>query len=127
MKQNIHKRLEELERLHAADLRETADRAAAPSAMDWFRETMRHNAIGPLPGESQADAFARFLGISSRELADRLQYGRCRTASPRRLRQATAPAECRTSRPRPRHSARDRVVRSSAPGHHYPGTAESSV
>lgn len=73
MKQNIHKRLEELERLHAADLRETADRAAAQSAMDWFRETMRHNAIGPLAGESQADAFARFLGISSRELADRLR------------------------------------------------------
>ena len=34
---------------------------------------MRHNAIEPLPGESQADAFARFLGISSRELADRLR------------------------------------------------------
>jgi hypothetical protein len=73
MKQNLCKRLKELERIHAADLRETADRAAAQSAMDWFRETMRECGIEPLPTESQADAFARFLGISSRELADRLR------------------------------------------------------
>jgi hypothetical protein len=73
MRQNICKRLKELERIHAADLQATADRAAAQSAMDWFREMMRQYAIEPLLGESQADAFARFLGISSRELADRLR------------------------------------------------------
>ena len=73
MKQNIYKRLEELERVHAADLQASADRAASSFAMDWFRETMRHNAIAPLLGESRADAFARFLGISSRELVDRLR------------------------------------------------------
>ena len=73
MKQNIHKRLEELERLHAADLQASADRAAAQFAAEEFQAMMRQYAIEPLPGESQADAFARFLGISSRELADLLR------------------------------------------------------
>jgi hypothetical protein len=73
MRLNIYRRLEELERIHAADLRVSADRAVAQSVRKWIQDTMRDNAIEPLPGESQADAFARVLGISNRELADLLR------------------------------------------------------
>jgi hypothetical protein len=70
MKQNIYKRLEELERVRAADLQASADRAAAQLVVEGFQAMMRQYAIEPLPSESRADAFARVLGISSRELAD---------------------------------------------------------
>jgi hypothetical protein len=70
VKQNIYKRLEELERVRAADLQASADRAAAQLAVEGFQAMMRQYAIAPLPSESRADAFARVLGISSRELAD---------------------------------------------------------
>lgn len=73
MKQDIYKRLEELERVHAADLQASADPAAAQLAVEGFQAMMRQYAIEPLSGESRADAFARALGISSRELADLLR------------------------------------------------------
>jgi hypothetical protein len=73
MKQNIYKRLEELERVRAADLQASADRAAAQLVVEGFQAMMRQYAIEPLPSESRAYAFARVLGISSRELADLLR------------------------------------------------------
>jgi hypothetical protein len=73
MKQNIYKRLEELESMHAAIVQTIAHRADSQSAVEAFQAMMREYAIEPLPGESQADAFARALRISTRELADLLR------------------------------------------------------
>ncbi|MGA2717223.1 MAG: hypothetical protein ABSG41_29445 [Bryobacteraceae bacterium] len=72
MKQNIYKRLEELERIHAA-LQASAARAAAQSGVEEFLEMMRKYSSEPLPGESRGNALARALGISSQELIDLLR------------------------------------------------------
>ena len=67
MKQNICKRLEELERVRAADLQASADRAATQLVVEGFQAMMRQYAIAPLPSESRADACARVLGIGRPE------------------------------------------------------------
>jgi hypothetical protein len=72
MKKNIYRRLEELERIQAAALRARAQRAA-PSGADVVRELMSKFGIETVPGGSQADAFARALGISNLELKDLLR------------------------------------------------------
>jgi len=73
MKRSSCRRLEELERRQAAAEQEIRDRAAAQSGAGKIREFMRAWKVDPLGGESQAEAFARALGFSTRELKDLLQ------------------------------------------------------
>jgi hypothetical protein len=81
MKQNLYKRLEQLESIHAAALKKAAYRAAARSGVEVFGELMRKYGIEPLPGESQMDAFACAAGLSSGELRD-LLWQRSQQAGP---------------------------------------------
>ncbi len=79
MKQKLCKRLEELERISAAAASRTYSRASADEAIEKVRALLRANNVQQEPNESLAETFARFLGITSRELRDRLMqraYGR---------------------------------------------------
>lgn len=80
MKQNLGKRLEELEKISAAAAAQrerVAGRSSADSALETIRALLRANNLQQEPHESLAETFARFLGISSRELRDRLAERAC--------------------------------------------------
>ena len=57
MKQNIYKRLEELERVRATDLQASADRAATQLVVEGFQAMMRQYAIAPFPSEFPGGRF----------------------------------------------------------------------
>jgi hypothetical protein len=71
MRQSLHKRLGQLEKRCAA-AREARREASVESPVEWIRELLRANDFPQEPKESLAGTFARFLGISSRELDARL-------------------------------------------------------
>ena len=72
MRQTL-RRLEGLERIStAAAARRTDKRELADSAIEKIRSLLRANSFQQEPNESLAQTFARFLGISPRELDDRL-------------------------------------------------------
>jgi hypothetical protein len=68
MRQRLCRRLEELERISTAKAQRTDSRVSADSAIDELREVLRANHFQQEPNESLAETFARFLGISLREL-----------------------------------------------------------
>jgi AraC-like DNA-binding protein len=78
MRRNLHRRLGQLEEKHAA-AREARRHASVESPIPQIREILRANNFEQGPRESLAETFARFLGMSSRELNSRLMeraYGR---------------------------------------------------
>jgi hypothetical protein len=77
VRQKLCKRLEDLERIGAAAASRTDSRESADAALETIRTLLRVNNFQQGPKESLADTFARFLGISSRELADRLEQRAC--------------------------------------------------
>jgi len=72
MRQKLCRRLEELEKINAAAAQRTDSRASADSAIETIRTILRTNNFQAEPTESLAQTFARFLGITSRELDERL-------------------------------------------------------
>jgi hypothetical protein len=72
MKKSIYRRLDELERIHAARLRAIEQRSA-PSGAEVIRELMSKLGIELPPGGSRADTLARAAGISNLELKDLLR------------------------------------------------------
>jgi hypothetical protein len=72
VRRKLCKRLEELERISAAAASRTYSHASADAAIEKLRALLRANNFQQEPNESLAQTFARFLGISSRELQDRL-------------------------------------------------------
>ncbi len=75
MKQKLCRRLEELETISAAAASRTNSRASADEAIEKVRALLRANNVQQEPNESLVETFARFLGITSRELRDRLISG----------------------------------------------------
>ena len=80
MKPGIYKKLEQLERLHAAARQAEAYRVA-PSGAEIMRTLLGGYAVEQLPGQSRAETLARAAGISARELKDLLSE-RAHTAGP---------------------------------------------
>jgi hypothetical protein len=77
MRQNIHKRLEVLEKTNAAlQVQKTAGTDGA-AAIRWVRDILQACGVEQQPMESLAEAFARCLGISPRELDSRLRSIAC--------------------------------------------------
>ena len=72
MRQKLRKRLEELEKINAAAAHRTGSGASADSAIETIRALLRANNFQQEPNDSLAQTFARFLGITSRELDERL-------------------------------------------------------
>jgi len=73
MRQKLCRRLEELEKFSAAvAAQRTGSRASADSAIETIRALLRANNFQQEPNDSLAQTFARFLGITSRELDERL-------------------------------------------------------
>jgi hypothetical protein len=72
VRQKLCKRLEDLEKISAAAAQRTDSHASADAAIEKLRALLRANNFQQEPNESLAETFARFLGISSRELRDRL-------------------------------------------------------
>ncbi|MGA2716744.1 MAG: hypothetical protein ABSG41_26945 [Bryobacteraceae bacterium] len=72
MRQKLCKRLEELEKISAATAHRASSRVSADSAIEGLRAVLRANNFQQEPNESLAETYARFLGISSRELWERL-------------------------------------------------------
>jgi hypothetical protein len=72
VRQKLCKRLEDLEKISAAAAQRTDSPASADAAIEKLRALLRANNFQQEPNESLAQTFARFLGISSRELQDRL-------------------------------------------------------
>jgi hypothetical protein len=78
MRQSLQKRLGQLEERSAA-VRDAGRYVCAESPIGKIREILRANNFEQGPRESLAETFARFLGMSSRELNSRLMeraYGR---------------------------------------------------
>jgi hypothetical protein len=69
MRQNIYKKLEQMERIYAAARQSEAYRNG-PSGAEVMRTLLRRYAMEQLPGESRAETLARAAGISTRELKD---------------------------------------------------------
>ena len=74
MKQQLHRRLAELERVSEARARENPP-DSGPPAIEIIRHYLRSRGIEQGPLESLAETFARSLGISCRELDERLRAG----------------------------------------------------
>jgi hypothetical protein len=75
MTQKLCRRLEELEKIGAAataQREQLTSRASADSALEKTRLLLRLNNVQQEPRESLAETLARFLGISSQELQQRL-------------------------------------------------------
>jgi hypothetical protein len=75
MRQKLCRRLEELEKIGAAAAAQREwliSRASAELALEKIRTLLRLNNFQQEPKESLAETFARFLGINSRELQQRL-------------------------------------------------------
>ena len=74
MTRNIQARLTQLERLYGArsETRKQAGEEAARAGLEWMRRLVRALGTEQLPHESLAMAVARAMGISMRELNDRL-------------------------------------------------------
>ena len=72
MTQKLSRRLEELEKVAAGRVARVNGSASADSALAKVRALLRVNNVQQEPNESLADTFARFLGITSGELRDRL-------------------------------------------------------
>jgi hypothetical protein len=68
MRQNICRRLDELESIQAADRRSAAYRSG-PSGMEVFGGLLTKYAIAPLTGEPPADTLARAAEIDTRQLS----------------------------------------------------------
>ena len=71
MRQNVYRRLAELERMHAA-ARQAVARRKGPSGAAVMRTLLSRCAIDQVPGESHVETLARAAGISTRELKDLL-------------------------------------------------------
>ena len=71
MKPSIYKKLEQLERIHAA-ARQAEAYCAAPSGAEIMQTLLCGYGVGQLPGQSRAETLARAAGISARELKDLL-------------------------------------------------------
>ena len=73
MRQKLCRRLEDLEKISAAaTARRAADSRDSGSAIDEIRAILHANNFPQQPVESLAETFARYLGISSRELRQKL-------------------------------------------------------
>jgi hypothetical protein len=71
MRQGVYKRLEGLERIHAAARQVKAYRTR-PSGAEVMSALLSQYATAKHPGESRAETLARAAGISARELKDLL-------------------------------------------------------
>jgi hypothetical protein len=80
MRQSVYKRLEGLERIHAAARRAKAYRTR-PSGAEVMRALLSQYAIAQHPGESRVETLVRAAGISTRELKD-LLWEHAQTAGP---------------------------------------------
>jgi len=80
MRQSVYRRLEELERIHAAARRAKAHRTK-PSGAEVMRVLLSQYAIAQQPGESHVETLVRAAGISTRELKDLLRE-HAQTAGP---------------------------------------------
>ena len=80
MRQNIYRRLEELERIHTA-VRQAEAYLSAPSGAEVMRALLGLYAAEPLAGESRAETLARAAGLGTRELKD-LLWARAHAAGP---------------------------------------------
>jgi hypothetical protein len=89
VKQAIYKKLEQLERIHAAARQAEAYRTA-PSGVEVMQALLCGYAVAQLAGESGTETLARAAGISARELKDRLQE-RVHAAGPAWERATNAP------------------------------------
>ena len=67
----IYKKLEQLERIHAADRHAEAYRTA-PSGAEIMRRLLHGYGVDQLPGQSRTETFAGAAGISARELKELL-------------------------------------------------------
>jgi hypothetical protein len=72
VRQKLCKRLEELEKISFAAAQRTDYRESADAAREKILMLLRANNFQQGPKESLAETFARFLGISPRELDNRL-------------------------------------------------------
>jgi hypothetical protein len=89
VKPAIYKKLEQLERIHAA-ARRAEEYCTAPSGVDVMQALLRGYAVAQLAGESRTETLARAAGISARELKDLLQE-RAHAADPAWERATKAP------------------------------------
>ena len=80
MRQSVYKRLEGLERIHAAARRAKAYNTR-PSGAEVMRDLLSQYAIAPQPGESHVETLVRAAGISTRELKE-LLWEHAQTAGP---------------------------------------------
>jgi hypothetical protein len=72
VRQKLCRRLEELEKITAAAAQRINSRKSAGSAIETVQALLRAYSFQQEPNESLAQTFARFLGITSRELDERL-------------------------------------------------------
>ena len=79
MRRSVYKRLEGLERIHAAARRAKAYRTRSSGA-EVMRTLLSQYAIALHPGESRVETLVRAAGISTRELKD-LLWERAQTAA----------------------------------------------
>ena len=75
MRQNVYRRLAELERIDAAARQAVAPRKG-PSGAEVMRTLLSRCVIEQVPGESHVETLARAAGISMRDLKSILS-GRC--------------------------------------------------
>ena len=80
MRQSVYKRLEGLERIHAAARQAKAYRTR-PSGAEVMSVLLSQYAIAQHPGESRVETLVRAAGISTRELKD-LLWEHAQTAGP---------------------------------------------
>jgi hypothetical protein len=80
MRQSVYKRLEALERIHAAARQAKAHRTRL-SGTEVMSALLSQYAIVQQPGESRVETLARATGISTRELKD-LFWEHAQTAAP---------------------------------------------
>jgi hypothetical protein len=74
VRQDVYRRLKNLERNHAAT-RQAAAYRNGPSGAEVMQTLLSRYAIEQLPGESRAETLARAAGINTRELKS-LLFGR---------------------------------------------------
>jgi hypothetical protein len=72
MKQQLHRRLAELERVAEARVRAQPADDDEDSSIEMVKQYLRARGIEQSPLESLAETFARALGITCRELRERL-------------------------------------------------------
>jgi hypothetical protein len=77
VRQKLCRRLEEPEKISLAAAQRTDYRESADAALEKIRALLRANNFPQEPKESLAEATARFLGISPRELDNRLTQRAC--------------------------------------------------